>query len=152
MSDESANLKPARDEPAARKTVILFVEDHSDDSYICQTAFKRAKLNVELRVVRTAREGIDWLSGNTPFNNRELFPVPDIVISDIQTTDMTGTDLLRWARTIVVYHQLPIIIHSGIMLPGDSAECMKLGATACLQKEPQCQPLVETVKRAIERL
>jgi FixJ family two-component response regulator len=29
---------------------------------------------------------------------------------------------------------------------------MKLGATACLQKEPQCQQLVEAVERAIERL
>ena len=145
----SSTLDRLDDDIVPQKPVILFVEDDADDIYICQSAFKRDRLDIEVRVVYTAREGIDWLTGVTPFNNRQLFPVPDMVITDLQTPNMTGLDLLRWARSTMAYQKLPIIIHSGTFQPGDRAEAMKHGATASIEKDASCRRLVEAVKHAI---
>lgn len=153
MSEETSGKQSSPgDEVEPSRPVILIVDDDPDDIHMCQLAFRRAKLDVDVRVAQTARAGVDWLTGNTPFNNRQLFPVPDIVISDFKTPDHGGLHLLGWVRKSVAYAKMPVIIHSGLLQPGDSSVSMKLGATACIQKEACCRELIDAVKQALAAL
>ena len=116
-----------------------------DDIFLCRTALARAKAPVELQIVRDVDDAIGWLAGDPPFNNRQFFPLPDLIVCDLRLREETGLKLLHWARATARFRELPIIIHSGSYMPGQIDECLKAGATAALRKEPLCQQLVEAI-------
>src|SRR5438045_2940739 len=97
---------------SAKKLVVLLVEHDRDDIFMCRMAIERAKLNAELHVIKSISEAVDWLAGDEPYDDRKVFPVPHMMITDLHTEDDSGLRLLRWARATPKYKELPIVVHS----------------------------------------
>jgi CheY-like chemotaxis protein len=134
-----------------KKLVVLLVEHDADDIFMCRMAVERAKLNVELHIVTTIDRAIEWLIGDEPYDDRNAFPVPHMIVTDLRTENDTGIKLVRWARTTSEYRDLPIVVHSGSFQPGQADECMHAGATATITKEPMCRQLVEAITAMVDR-
>jgi CheY-like chemotaxis protein len=137
---------------SAKKLVILLIEHDVDDIFMCRIAVERAKLNVEVHNVKTIDKAIHWLSGDAPYNDRNIFPIPHMVITDLRTPEETGLKLVRWMRAAPQYRELPIIVHSGSFAPGQAEECLREGATAAVAKEPLCQQLVDAITTMMDRM
>lgn len=136
---------------AHNKLVVLLVEHDIDDIFMCRMAVERSKLNVELHVVKTIDEAIDWLTGDNPYNDRNAFPLPHLVVTDFRTPEESGLKLIRWAHASTKFRQLPIIVHSGSFAPSQAEECLREGALATVKKEPLCRQLVEAITGVMER-
>jgi CheY-like chemotaxis protein len=80
---------------------------------------------------------IDYLAGNSPFNNRELYPLPAIMLLDLKMPVKTGFEVLRWVRAQDTFKRLIIVILSGSAQLADVDLAYELGANSFLVKPTQ---------------
>ena len=57
---------------------FLVAEDDENDVFFLQRAFKQAKVENPLNVVRDGQEAIEYLSGEGKFSDRNLYPLPNL--------------------------------------------------------------------------
>jgi CheY-like chemotaxis protein len=131
------------------RPVLLFSDDNPADIYLFEKALVHMRFAAQMRVVPDNSDIVRWLTGEVPYNDRELFPVPHAIIADLNTAKLPGYDLIRWVRSNMSYRDLPIIIHTGSTFPGDRASCLELGATDFVVKDPTCQNLFESIARIL---
>ena len=134
---------------AAPKPVVLLVEDDDDDVYICRTALAHCSLNLDVHFVSSVIEAQGWITGDAPFDDRTVYPVPDIIVTDLRTPKHSGLDFLRWARSRPELDEVPVIIHSGSYRPGQVEECIECGATAAVEKDSRCRQLIDAITHTL---
>src|SRR5438874_4425695 len=66
------------------QATILLVEDQEDDIFMITHAFERGCIANPLRVVRDGEEAIAYLHGDGIFADRGEFPMPGLVLLDLE--------------------------------------------------------------------
>jgi len=84
--------------PSGNLGVFLLVEDNADDVVLIQRAFAKAKVLNPLQITRRGEEAIEYLSGTGKYSNRSEFPLPALVLLDLNMPGLNGFDVLRWIR------------------------------------------------------
>ena len=107
---------------------ILIAEDDADDTFLLKHAFSKTGLKCELRFVRNGEEAIAYLQGKAPYDDRETFPEPSLVLLDLKMPMVDGYQVLQWVQTRPELKSLPVLVHSGSVLPQDKERTAKLGA------------------------
>lgn len=79
--------------------VILLVEDNSFDVQLIRSALERTPGEINLIRVDDGDKAVDYLSGVTPFNDRERYPVPVTMVLDIKLPKRSGFEVLQWLRS-----------------------------------------------------
>ena len=77
---------------------ILLVEDSDDYALIMTRGIHRS---ADAQLLWRARDGLEamkYLEGAGEYGNREKFPVPDIVLLDIQLPRKDGWEVLEWLK------------------------------------------------------
>lgn len=116
------------------KGIILLVEDREDDVVLTQRAFQHAKITNPLYVVNSGQEAISYLEGRGKFENRHEFPVPDLVLLDINMPNGDGFTVLRWVRAHVGLKGLRIVMLTTSDENEDIDTAYLLGANSYLVK------------------
>jgi CheY-like chemotaxis protein len=83
---------------ALQYKTILVVDDESSDWFLTQRAFSHLNQKFALQLVTTAEEAVRYLEGQEPYQDREQYPLPVLVMLDLRLPGMSGLDLLRWIR------------------------------------------------------
>ncbi|MFC4066599.1 response regulator [Actinoplanes subglobosus] len=73
---------------------------------------------------------------------------PDLVVSDISMPRMSGTELCRLIRTTEVTRDIPVLIISGHLIPGDTAAVEH--ATAVLRKPFLAREFASCVDKVLQ--
>src|ERR1043165_7389245 len=81
------------------RATVLLVEDDPDDVLLTQIAFEKARLVNPLKVVRDGEEAIAYLSGEPPYDDRERFPLPILLLLDLKMPKVNGFQVLEWLNT-----------------------------------------------------
>ena len=116
------------------KGIILLVEDRDDDVLFTQRAFQKAKIVNPLYVVKSGQEAIWYLEGRGKFENRAEFPVPDLVLLDINMPNGDGFTVLRWVRAHAGLRGLRIVMLTTSDENDDIDTAYLLGANSYLVK------------------
>jgi DNA-binding response OmpR family regulator len=77
---------------------ILQIEDDANDAFFFQRAMKKNNTPNPIHVARDGREAIDYLKGDGKYADRELFPLPGLVLLDLKLPHIMGLDVLKWIR------------------------------------------------------
>ncbi len=128
---------------------VLHVEDSAEDAFLFGWAFREANLSARLVHVRDGSEAINYLEGAGPYSDRQLYPIPDLVLLDIKMPKLNGFDVLKWARENEVYRHLPIFILSSSHLEQDVARAKALGADRYFTKSVRFRDVVEALQPTI---
>jgi DNA-binding NarL/FixJ family response regulator len=104
---------------------------------------------VDLRIVCDGVGVIDWLNGAGAYSNRDLFPVPDLIIADLNMPVKNGFEVLRFVRSQAAITRLPIVIYSSSGHHNDVRTANLLGATAYHIKSPSFNELFKTIKNLL---
>lgn len=89
---------------------ILLVEDDSNDILFIQRAFRRSKLENSMQIVRDGDEAVAYLSGKGQYANRNLYPLPGMILLDLKLPRRSGLEVLEWLREQPVIKRIPVVI------------------------------------------
>lgn len=128
------------------RKVVLYAEDDSNDAFLCQRAMKDLDDLVDFRYVPDGQTAVDWLTGEGPYVNRENFPIPDVLITDLKMPFGTGFDVLRWIRSNPHLARMRVVVFSNSTFPGDIKEAASLGIAAYLPKQASCAALIHWLR------
>jgi CheY-like chemotaxis protein len=123
---------------------ILQVEDDLNDIFLLQHALKRAGAENPVQLVTDGQEAIDYLRGAGKFADRAQFPLPCLVLLDLNMPCVPGLDVLRWICQQGM--SLVVLVLSTSGEEADIAAAYRLGANGFLIKPSQASKLAEMAK------
>ena len=119
---------------------ILLAEDSLADTYLIQRAVKDCGQNIQLWTTADGAEALQWLHKVTPA----------LILIDLLLPKMSGTQLLAEIRQLPVYQATPIIILSRLEEEREAALCLRLGATAYVQKSSNFHAFFNSIKELVK--
>jgi CheY-like chemotaxis protein len=109
---------------------LLVVEDASDHAALIRVAARRAFPGLDVRVAGDGREGIAYLEGTPPFQDRRSHPFPDLVILDLIMPNIDGFGVLEHVRRRHWRDPFPIVVLTSSPDPNARDRSLELGADA----------------------
>src|SRR5688500_16957320 len=101
---------------------FLILEDIIDEAFILQIALQKLPFPVTSAVCRNLSEVKDYLRGAGMYANRQKFPLPRIVLSDLHIGLESGLDLSTWINSKPELKDIKVIILTGSSVPEELAE------------------------------
>jgi CheY-like chemotaxis protein len=129
---------------------ILVVDDSEDDLFFIKRALDRVGIGKTVNYVHNGLEAIEYLSGNGWFSDRQQYPFPTIILSDLKMPRMDGFELLRWVRDHPDCGVIPTILFSTSVIEADVREAYRLGANAYMVKPSKFQEMDDLLRRLCE--
>jgi CheY-like chemotaxis protein len=127
------------------KHTILLIEDSEDDAALMQRALRKSSITDCVHIAKSGKEAIEYLKGVGPFSNRQEFPLPQLILLDLQMPEMHGLKVLEWIRAQPEFRSTVVIVLSSSRLPGDVQLAYRLGSNSYLVKPPTLDMLYQTV-------
>lgn len=125
---------------------ILLAEDREDDIILIQRAFKIGGIPYPLLVVRDGEEAISYLSGVGRYADRELYPMPALLLLDLTLPVTDGFEVLRWIRGQPDLNDLLVVVLTASDRIRDVNQAYRLGAYSFLVKSEDFQDAVAFAK------
>jgi CheY-like chemotaxis protein len=125
---------------------ILLVEDDENDVMLLQRAFRRAAIVNPLQVVRHGDDAVAYLEGTGEFADRQLHPLPVLMLLDLKLPRRTGLEVLQWVKERAGVKKIPIIVLTSSKNDDDVNRAYELGANSYVVKPVSFETLLELVK------
>jgi CheY-like chemotaxis protein len=94
---------------------------------------------------------VDYLSGIPPYGDRELNPLPALLLLDLKMPRMNGFEVLSWLATQPNLGHLPVVVLTSSSDESDIQEARRLGARDYLIKPHTTVELVELLQNLQQR-
>src|SRR4051794_1862115 len=88
----------------------LVAEDRPDDFLLLEHACAQIRPRPQLFWVKDGSEAQSYLSGEGRFSDREAFPLPDLILSDVKMPRLDGFELLAWVKAQPLLASIPFIM------------------------------------------
>ena len=128
---------------------ILFVEDDLNDIWLAKRAIKTGMLDISPTFVNSFRDLQSYMEGEGSYSDRDKFPLPAIIITDLKLEASSGFDVLTWLGHDQRFHHIPVFVLTSSGLSEDRARALKLGARDVMVKPPENKTLVEILTRIV---
>lgn len=113
---------------------ILYIEDEENDVLLLELSLRRVGIWHPLLTVRDGHEAIEYLSGRGRFSDRTEYPIPCLVLLDLNLPRLTGLEVLRWVYQEFPPGNPPVIVLTSSSLEEDLARAQQLGASEYVVK------------------
>ena len=125
---------------------ILVVDDSENDIELLRTAFRKAEFTNPLQEVHNGEEAIAYLKGEGIYSDREKYPLPSLMLLDLNMPLKNGFDVLSWVRAQPAFIRISIIILTASVRPEDVERAFVLGASSYLVKPSNLDTLVSMMR------
>ena len=127
--------------------VVLLVDDDANFATLVKLAFTTAWPEAVLQIVGDGEAAIQYLLGHERYADRQQFPVPSLILLDLNMPRVDGFQVLSWKREIHELNALPVVVWSTSDLPENVQQAYSLEAVAYLVKPTAFNDYTEIVKR-----
>ncbi len=111
-----------------RPRVVLLVEDNEDDVFLMKRLFRKAGIQIPLKIVTDGRMAVDYISGAGPFQDRTEYPLPDLIFLDLKLPFLQGFDVLTWIREQSEFSSMRVVVLSSSLEDLDRERAGTLGS------------------------
>jgi CheY-like chemotaxis protein len=132
------------------KQTVLHVEDEEADRLIVSTSFEKVAPGVQLRAVIDGAEAIAYLGGQGAYQDRDLHPLPQLILLDLKLPKKSGFEVLEWVKAQPGLKQIPVLMLSSSDQPKDIERAYALGANSYLVKNVGLKTMREFVRGIAE--
>lgn len=131
-------------------TQILLVDDNKMDIALTLDAFREARLLNQIHVAHNGQEALEYLNGIGQFEDRDKYPLPNIILLDLKMPGIDGIEVLKRVKTTPTIKRIPIIILTSSKQEGDRALSYDLGANSYLVKPISFNGFIDVVTKITE--
>ena len=124
---------------------VLLIEDNPDDASLMHRAIEKAGVKGLVHILNNGRQAIEYLKAVPPYQDRKSYPLPDLVLLDLQLPEMHGLKVLEWIRSQPQFCSLVVVVFSSSNSPSDVQLAYKLGCNSYLLKPATLDLLYDTV-------
>ena len=128
---------------------LLVIEDARDHALLVRVAARRTMPSLDVRVAGDGREGIAYLAGAPPFQDRRSHPVPNLIILDLLMPEVDGFEVLEWMNSQRIPLTVPVVILTSSENPDHEVRSMELGAKVFYRKPADLELLDEVVRTIV---
>src|SRR5262249_31914536 len=89
---------------------ILLAEDSPDDVFLIRSAFKKSGFPDPIYVVSNGEQVLQYLKGEGSYADRKEYPVPHLLLLDLNMPRLNGFEVLSWIRGRQEWMCLPVIV------------------------------------------
>ena len=129
---------------------ILLVDDSPDDALLIRLALRKTGITNPVTVVGDGEKAVQYLRGEAPYEDRQAFPMPELVLLDLAMPRMGGFDFLEWIRQQPEFRLLPVVVLTGSALLADAKRAHQLGASSFVTKPADLTELALSLKQTTE--
>lgn len=126
--------------------IVLLADDSDYDSLLMRTVFERAGFVHPLRFARDGEEAIAYLRGDGAYADREQFPLPTVLLLDLNMPRKNGFEVLVWIRQQPAFKRLRVYVLSASSRAEDIERAYDLGANSYLVKPGNLDGLMHMAK------
>lgn len=129
------------------KDTILLVKDNNKDYLTIQRSIYSANLPVYIHAVENVLEAKRYLKQEGIYANNECYPLPTIILANINKPSMSGLDLLTWVEQQPELLQIPVVLVDDFSDKPNIA--INVDATSHFAKALSVDGLIDIVKRLL---
>jgi CheY-like chemotaxis protein len=127
--------------------IILIAEDDPGDRVLLQEAFQAAGTLVDLRLVASGKEFLEYLYRRPPWEWAER---PDLVLLDLNMPETNGREALREIKEHHELKSIPVVVLTTSRAPEDVLDAYAIGANTYIPKPASFDGLLNTVRAICE--
>jgi CheY-like chemotaxis protein len=132
------------------KLFILVAEDDPNDTLLLKRAFTKNNIDLPVHVCVDGQDAMDYLKGCLKYEDREKYPFPRVLITDLKMPRCSGFDLLAWLQQHPDCNLIPKIVLSASDQEQDVVRAHLLGANCYFRKPGTFAELCDLVRLASE--
>jgi CheY-like chemotaxis protein len=125
----------------------LLVDDSRMDVELTLDAFKEARLSNRVEVAYGGQQALDYLLGHGDFNNRDQYPLPDLILLDLKMPGIDGFEVLKHLKKTPIIKRIPTVILTSSKEEGDRALSYDIGANSYLVKPVAFSGFIDVVQQ-----
>ena len=125
---------------------ILLVEDDSNDILFIQRAFRQANLSHSIHIVKDGDGAVSYLMGENQYANRDLYPLPALILLDLKLPRRSGLEVLQWIRQQPKLKRIPIVVLTSSRESPDIDKAYDLGVNSYLVKPVRFEMLAKMIE------
>ena len=126
--------------------VVLIVDDSENDAMLMRIVFERAGFVQPPQFAVDGDHAVAYLQGEGRYGDRTKFPMPTVVLLDLNMPRRNGFEILEWIRRQPALKRLHVYILSASSRPDDIARAYDLGANSYLVKPGNLDGLLHMAK------
>jgi CheY-like chemotaxis protein len=132
--------------PKAEEAMVLVVEDDPYDAKLIVRAIEKSRILNPVQTVGDGEEAIAYLSGQTPYDDRTIYPLPVLVLLDLKMPKLSGFEVLQWIRAQPGLRRIPVVVLTSSSMTADIGRAYDLGANSYLVKPVGTDAFVDLLK------
>jgi len=110
-------------------------------------AFHQAGFRDRVITVESGGRALDYMRARPPYEDRQAYPLPDLVLLDLNLPDMSGHEVLRTIKAMPGIRRIPVIVLTSSSDEGDRALSYDHGANSYLVKPVGFREFVHVVRQ-----
>jgi CheY-like chemotaxis protein len=126
---------------------VLVVDDDDSVQFFLERAVRKAKVPLSFCRMPSGERAIAYLLREGEFRDTALYPVPSLILLDINMPGLSGFDVLQWKREQSELASIPVIMFSSSELPKDKQRAFESGAVDYLVKPLGAEEMVPVINR-----
>ncbi len=134
----------------AKRLHLLAIEDDENDAFFLERAFQEAGAPGRVIVLSSGRQAIEYFKGEGEFADREKFPFPTLIITDLKMNGGDGFDVLQHLKTHPLSRVIPVVVMSGSNDEDDIKRVYAGGASCYLLKPADVRQLTALMKLLLD--
>jgi len=132
-----------------RIPTLLVIEDAHDQALLVGHAARKAHPGLDVRTVHDGLDGIAYLAGAPPFEDRSAHPHPNLVILDLMMPEVDGFEVLAYVQEHLSPAPCPVVVLTSSHTAEEEERALRLGATRFYRKSAQLDALSASVKEIV---
>jgi CheY-like chemotaxis protein len=126
---------------------LLVVEDDPDDIFLIREALTAGGFTGKVMTAIDGQEALEYITGAGPFQDRNFFPVPELILLDLNLPKRNGFEVLQFLRKHRLLKRVPVIVLTTSATQSDIDAAYDLGANGYLQKPGNFHAFIDSLKR-----
>jgi CheY-like chemotaxis protein len=130
----------------SNRELILLVEDNEDHALLIRRGLCKGPSVESLQVAISGEEALEYLGGTGRYSDRDEFPLPSVVLLDLELPGISGFEVLRWIRKQTELKSVWVVVMTCSESEQNASLASILGANSFIVKPKDLDSLIQMVE------